>query len=69
MVVLKNRRGSGWAAMEAPYTIASLAKPLDQENGRTQASPVHSIRESKKRKRHEVAVAVDGEGIFLYNVW
>lgn len=54
--------------MEAPYTIASLVKPLDAENGRTQASAVYGLRGSKKRKRHEVAVGVDGEGVNIYNI-
>lgn len=55
-------------AMDAPYTIASLPNPLDKENGCTYAAPVHAFKGKKKRKRHEVAVAVDGEGISIYNV-
>ena len=54
--------------MEAPYTIASLPKPLDSTNGRTQAAPVYGFRESRKRKRHEVTVGVDGESVNIYNV-
>lgn len=54
--------------MEAPYAIASLASPLDKEHGKVHAAPVHSLKASRKRKRHEVAVAVDGEGISIYNV-
>lgn len=53
---------------EAPYTIASFPSPLDRENGRIQASVVYGLRSSKKRKRHEIAVAVDGEGVCIYNV-
>lgn len=55
-------------AMEAPYTIASLPKPLDVVNGQVQAAATYSIRRSKKRKRHEVAVGIDGEGVSIYNV-
>lgn len=55
-------------AIEAPYTIASLPSPLDGEHGRTYASPVVGIKESRKRKRHEVAVGIDGEGVNIYNV-
>ncbi|TKA78677.1 hypothetical protein B0A55_04503 [Friedmanniomyces simplex] len=54
--------------MEAPYTIASLAKPLDSDHGTIQASPVCGIRGSKKRKRHEVAVGIDGESVDIYNI-
>lgn len=55
-------------SIEAPHTIATLPTPLDANNGRTQAAPVHSLRGSKKRKRHEVAVGVDGETVNIYNV-
>lgn len=54
--------------MEAPYTIASLPKPLDAENGTIYAAPVSSYRGLKKRKRHEVIVGVDGESLNIYNV-
>jgi hypothetical protein len=54
--------------MEAPYTIASLPKPLDAENGTIYAAPVFSYRGLKKRKRHEVIVGVDGESLNIYNV-
>ena len=53
----------------APYTVASLPKPIDSVNGRTQASGVCSISGAKKRKRTEIAVGVDGEGILIYSVW
>ncbi|KAK4553948.1 hypothetical protein LTR86_009124 [Recurvomyces mirabilis] len=54
--------------MEAPYTIASLPKPLDGEHGRSHAAPVYGVRAGQKRKRHEVVVGVDGEGVNIYNV-
>lgn len=54
--------------MEAPYTIASLPKPLDADNGAIYAAPVFSYRGLKKRKRHEVIVGVDGESLNIYNV-
>ena len=54
--------------MEAPYSIASLPAPLDKEHGRIHAAPVYALKGSKKRKRHEVAVTVDGEGVSIYNV-
>ncbi|KAK0895298.1 hypothetical protein LTR91_022063 [Friedmanniomyces endolithicus] len=54
--------------MEAPYTIASLPKPLDVEHGTIQAAPVFGIRGSKKRKRHEIVVGIDGESVDIYNI-
>nr|POF18633.1 uncharacterized protein CFP56_62141 [Quercus suber] len=54
--------------METPYTIASLPKPLDTEYGRAYAAPVYGLRGSRKRKRHEVAVGIDGESVNIYNV-
>ena len=56
------------ANIEAPYTIVSVPNPLDSIHGRIQASSVIALRGSRKRKRHEVAVGVDGEGVNLYNV-
>ena len=53
--------------MESPYTIATLPKPLNAD-GQVYAAPVHSLRAAKKRKRHEVVVAVDGECLSIYNV-
>ena len=57
--------GSG---MEAPYAIASIPTPIDSVNGGVYAATVCGIRDSRKRKRHEVVVAVDGESVNLYNV-
>ena len=60
--------GTHAGSIEASYTIASLPSPLDREGGRIQASSVVEIKGSRKRKRHEVAVGVDGEGVNIYNV-
>ncbi|KAH7113816.1 hypothetical protein B0J11DRAFT_541359 [Dendryphion nanum] len=50
-----------------PFTLASLPRPITSA-GRTQASVVFSINGSKKRKRTEVATAVDGEGVLVYSL-
>jgi hypothetical protein len=55
-------------AIDEPYVIASLPKPFDAQHGRIQTGQVHSLNASRKRKRHEVAVGVDGEGVNIYNV-
>ncbi|KAF2743233.1 hypothetical protein M011DRAFT_451756 [Sporormia fimetaria CBS 119925] len=54
--------------MGAPFTLASLPRPGSTTAGRTLAAGVHSIGGSRKRKRAEVAVSVDGEGIFIYSL-
>nr|POF13947.1 uncharacterized protein CFP56_02971 [Quercus suber] len=56
------------SAMEYPYTIASLPRPLDVEDGRIYAAPVYAWRGSRKRKRHEVVVGIDGESVNVYNI-
>ena len=47
--------------------IADLPLSLGQD-GRILTADVHGITKGKKRKRHEVAVAVDGGCINIYNV-
>lgn len=59
---------SSSALIELPFTLASLPAPYNSATGRTLASPVYGLRGQKWRKRSEVAVAVDGDGITIYNV-
>ena len=54
--------------IEIPHTLASLQRPIDSANGRTLAAAVYSLSGSKKRKRSEIAVGTDGEGISIYSV-
>ncbi|KKY21556.1 hypothetical protein UCDDS831_g04201 [Diplodia seriata] len=54
--------------LEAPHTLASLPKPIDPVNGRTLASTVYSLSAARKRKRSELVVSVDGDGISLFDV-
>ena len=54
--------------MEAPYSIASIPRPIDDQSGRSLASPIYGIRDLRKRKRYEVVVGVDGESVNLYSV-
>ncbi|KAH8705293.1 hypothetical protein BGW36DRAFT_285663 [Talaromyces proteolyticus] len=51
-----------------PSVLAQLPRPLQVSTGKTQVGEVFSLADSKKRKRYEVAVAVDGEGLNIYNV-
>lgn len=49
--------------------MASLPRPIDPKNGRYMVGEVFGSQPgSKKRKRAELAVGIDGEGINLYEV-
>ena len=52
----------------SPATIATLEHPIDREHGCIHASVVERLQGSKKRKRSEIAVAVDNSGIKIYDV-
>jgi hypothetical protein len=56
------------AAIEAPFTLASLPKPFDSTIGTTYAAPVFGLRGQKWRKRPEIVASVDGDSITIYNV-
>lgn len=56
------------AAIEAPFTLASLPKPFDSTTGTTFAAPVYGLRGQKWRKRPEIVATVDGDSITIYNV-
>ncbi|EDU48803.1 hypothetical protein PtrSN002B_010311 [Pyrenophora tritici-repentis] len=52
----------------APFTLASLSKPISSTNGRVHAAGVCSASGAKKRKRTEIAVGIDGEGVSIYSL-
>ena len=52
----------------APFTLASLPTAISACDGRTHAASVCSISGTKKRKRTEIAVGLDGEGVSIYSV-
>lgn len=52
----------------SPSILTQLPRPLQSSTGKTQVGEVFSLVESKKRKRYEAVVAVDGEGLNIYNV-
>jgi hypothetical protein len=54
--------------IESVYPLATLPTPLNSSNGRVTGSVVSSLTKGKKRKRTEIATAVDGEGISIYSV-
>lgn len=55
-------------SMQDPYVIAPLPRPVDHVNGRYIVGEVHGIVRGTKRKRSEVAVGIDGEGVNIYDV-
>ncbi|KAL4944393.1 hypothetical protein BDV06DRAFT_187503 [Aspergillus oleicola] len=54
--------------LQPPSVLAQLPRPLHASTGKTHISEVYSLTNAKKRKRYEVAVAVDGEAVNLYNI-
>ncbi|RDH34020.1 hypothetical protein BDQ94DRAFT_169560 [Aspergillus welwitschiae] len=54
--------------LQPPSVLAHLPRPLHASTGKTHLGEVHSLADSKKRKRHEVVVAVDGEAVNIYNI-
>ena len=50
------------------YTVAELSRSIISSHAKVLVSDVHSIVKSRKRKRSELAVAVDREILNLYDV-
>ncbi|KAE9370294.1 hypothetical protein N431DRAFT_378464 [Stipitochalara longipes BDJ] len=56
-------------SVQKPYVVASLPRPIDPANGSYVVGEVYGgVPGSKKRKRSELAVGIDGEGVNLYDV-
>lgn len=56
-------------SLQAPYTVASLPRPINRSTGRYVVGDVYGgAPGSKKRKRAELAVGIDGEGVNIYDV-
>lgn len=53
---------------EEPQSIAELSRDLTGSLGRVQASDVHAIFGQQKKKRCEFALAVDRQGVNIYDV-
>ncbi|KAJ5102249.1 hypothetical protein NUU61_004471 [Penicillium alfredii] len=54
--------------LQTPSVLAQLPRPLHASTGKTRIGDVFSLADAKKRKRYEVAVAIDGEAVNIYNV-
>jgi hypothetical protein len=60
---------SSRVSLQTPYVVASLPRPIDRSTGRYVVGDVYGgAPGSKKRKRSELAVGVDGEGVNIYDV-
>ncbi len=56
-------------SIEKPTILATLPQPIDHSTGRYVVSEVHGgTPGSRKRKRSELVVGVDGEGLNIYDV-
>ena len=52
--------------IQAPRLLANLPKPLIHDQSNVFGADVFSISGPRKRKRSELAVAIDGEGVNIY---
>ncbi|TVY92337.1 Uncharacterized protein LAWI1_G001102 [Lachnellula willkommii] len=56
-------------SLQSPYVVASLPRPIDHAKGRYVVGDVYGgAPGAKKRKRSELAVGIDGEGLNLYDI-
>ena len=54
--------------IERAYSLAEVPRDLTGSVGQVQSSDVHAIAGSRKRKRSELAVGIDRQGVNIYNV-
>ncbi|KAK2798307.1 hypothetical protein FQN50_008863 [Emmonsiellopsis sp. PD_5] len=54
--------------LQAPSVLAQLPRPLGASAGKCQLGEVYGVEGSKKRKRYEVAAAIDGESVNIYSI-
>lgn len=53
---------------EKPYTLADIPHDPTGSEGRILVRDVNAIAGSKKRKRAEIAVSIDHQGVNIYDV-
>ncbi|KAH8653493.1 hypothetical protein BX600DRAFT_386170 [Xylariales sp. PMI_506] len=55
--------------VQQPYVLATLPRPLDPTTGRYVVGEVYgTVEGSRKRKRAEVTVGIDGEAVNIYDI-
>ena len=52
--------------LQKPSILAQLPHPF--ADGQIQCGTVHGLADSKKRKRYEISVAIDGESVNIYDI-
>ncbi len=67
VVVPKSQLGTFNDMIQEPYTLADLPPSLTG-SGSIQIADVHSLAGASKKKRSELAVAIDYECVNLYDV-
>ncbi len=63
-----NRPGITGKMIQKPYLLAGIQQDLTGSHGNILATEVFTIAGSKKRKRSELALAIDRQGINIYDV-
>ena len=54
--------------IQKPHIVADIPQDLAGSSGQILATDVYAVAGSKKRKRSEIALAIDGQGIDIYDV-
>ena len=54
--------------IQKPYLLAEIPQDLTDLPGNLLAADVYAVAGSKKRKRSELALAIDRQGINIYDV-
>lgn len=54
--------------IQEPYTLAEFPRNPINPNGRILAADVFALVGRRKRKRSELAIALDNEGVNIYDV-
>ncbi|KAK4695805.1 hypothetical protein P7C71_g2011, partial [Lecanoromycetidae sp. Uapishka_2] len=53
--------------IQKPYTVAEISRDITGASGNILSADVHTVVGSKKRKRTELALAIDHEGVNIYD--
>ncbi len=56
------------AMIQEPYILSTLPEGPSAGEGRVHAADIHSLAASRKRKRSELALAIDHQGVNIYDV-
>lgn len=54
--------------IQTPYALAEIPQDITGTSGQVHAADVYTIAGSKKRKRSEITLAIDRQGVNIYDV-